>query len=363
MPYKREVMKYCDDISEISLATNSVNCIVRRANGSLFGTNTDYFGFRYTLESEEIIAKGKKCLVLGSGGVSGSVTKLLEDMEAGSVICISRKGVSNYENIYEHYDAEIIVNATPVGMFPNNGEVLIDIRRFTACEAVIDLIYNPLKTQFVLDAERCGIRAVGGLKMLLAQAIEARNLFLSEEANLSMETEIRALQKERENIVLIGMPGCGKTSIGKKLAELTGKSFIDSDEEIYRKTGKSPEEIIATDGKANPLNSLKEHEKDFRKIETNILQEITKKNAQVIATGGGVVEREVNRDLLRQNGTVIYLKRELSKLPVEGRPVSLSEGLKAIFERRNSLYSAWSDFEIDNDDFNTCMKGIEDWYE
>lgn len=338
IPYKRDVMKYCSSISGVSQATNSVNVVVKQEDGTLRGDNTDYYGFRYMVESADMKIKGMNCIILGTGGVSGTVKKALEDMGAASIVMISRTGKNNYENIAKQYGTDIIVNTTPVGMYPNNGEAPVDVTKFRKLKGVIDLIYNPLRTKLVLDAEAMGVPAIGGLKMLVAQAAKACNLFTGKEiADEEIERVTDLIRRQQENIAIIGMPGAGKTSMGKILALRIGKEFIDCDHLVKQMTGFSPAEIIEQDG-----------EDAFRKIETEALKKALAKGNCVVATGGGVVERNINRSILRENSTVIYIKRDIKALPVKGRPVSQAQGLEAIYNRRNPKYEEWSDLQIEN---------------
>lgn len=360
IPYKRQVMEYCDEISEVAMAANSVNTIVRRDDGSLYGDNTDYFGFRYMVESEGFAIEGRKCIVLGAGGVSGTVKKALLDMGAASVTLISRSGEDNYENISRHFDAQIVVNATPVGMYPDGGISPVDINLFSNCEGAIDLIYNPLRTKLVLDAQKVGIKACSGMKMLVAQAARGCKLFTGKDTS-SEEIDFLTgrLEREQANIVLIGMPGAGKTSIGKALAEIigeeaevaksekVGREFVDVDCLIEVETGRAPADIIEQDGEAF-----------FRDIETEILRKALKSTGKVIACGGGIVEREENYHILRENSIVIYIKRNIEELPVSGRPVSKARGIEAIFESRAPKYEAWSDFSVDNIGVEATAKAI-----
>lgn len=390
MPYKRDVMKYCDEISPQAMDCNSVNTIVRRADGSLFGTNTDYFGFRDTVERSGIDVKGRKALVLGSGGVSGTVVRVLEDLGAAPVVIVSRSGEDNYENLERHADAQILVNATPVGMFPKAGAAPVDIRRLPDLKAVYDLIYNPLRTKLMLDTEAAGIPAFGGLYMLVAQAAKAVELFAREAnavepdvriaravetftwgvkaeetsareagdipyvpAGVSREEWIaqacRSLRQELEHIVLIGMPGAGKSTVGQALAQKIRGQFMDMDGAIAVRMGQTPEQIIRERGIDY-----------FRSIETRMLEMIlrNRQGRLIIATGGGCVEREVNRDLLRENGRVIWLKRPIGELPVDGRPVSQSDGLEEILRRRLPAYQSWSDIEVDCTDVDETVNAI-----
>lgn len=338
IPYKRAVMPYCDSLSDRAKACRSVNTIVARG-GKLYGDNTDYAGFLYVLQ-ESGVPIGGKALVLGSGGVSGTVAACLRDMGADPVVIISRSGEDNYENLDRHSDARIIANATPVGMYPNAGVSPVELSRFPDLAAVYDVIYNPLRTQIMLDAERLGIPAFGGLPMLVAQAAEGCGLFTDQQIPRERTAAvIRQLESSLENIVLIGMPGCGKTTVGRILSEKTGRRFIDLDEAILNFDGRRPEQIIVEDGRDV-----------FRGIETRLLRSIVRDEGTgfILAAGGGIVEREENRDLLRENGRVIYVKRSLEDLPSDGRPVSQADGVAAIYERRRKKYEGWSDLQVDN---------------
>lgn len=368
MPYKKTVMDYCGEISPQASACGSVNTIVRREDGSLYGANTDYDGFRFTVESSGIDIRGAKAMVLGSGGVSGTVVQVLRDLGADPVVVVSRSGPVTYEDLDEHDDAEIIVNATPVGMFPRAGEAPVDLQRFSRLKAVYDLIYNPLRTKLMLDAERLGIPAFGGLPMLVAQAAEACRLFAElgggEDIHLPAdpgemkkrtETVIRDLERERTDILLIGMPGAGKTTVGDALGRILERPFADLDEEVARVEGRTPEELIRREG-----------EDAFRNMETETLRRLVRGEGaaagRIIACGGGIVEREENRDLLRENGQVVWIRRPLEELPVEGRPLSQQGRLEELYERRREKYAGWSDLAVDNDDPEETANRIAEWF-
>ena len=345
MPYKRDVMKYCSELSDTAKACGSVNTIVKREDGTCFGDNTDYYGFRSTVLASGIDVKKAKTIVLGSGGVSGTVVKVLEDLGADPVVVISRNGEDNYENLRRHFDAQILVNATPVGMYPHAGEAAVDIRQFPHCRAVFDVIYNPIRTKLMLDARAAGIPAFGGFRMLAAQAAKAYELFMGVEMDTEAVTQrvTDSLKWELENIVLIGMPGCGKTTVGKRIAEITGKDFIDSDEMIHEIYDRTPEDIINVEGLAQ-----------FRAIETEVIRQVMRRGPQpdgsapgiVFAAGGGCVEREENLVPLLENSLVLYLEWDLDKLATDGRPVSQREGVEALFERRRDRYENWSDIRV-----------------
>lgn len=335
IPYKRSAMSYCDFISERAQRIGCVNTIVRR-DGKLYGYNTDYDGFLALVRLSGLELSGKKALILGSGGASLTAQCVLRELGAEPVV-ISRSGENNYENIYEHKDALLLVNASPVGMYPNNGECKVELSRLPSLRCVLDLVYNPMRTRLMLDAQRLGIKALGGLHMLVAQAAAASSLFTGAEPEHS-ETEIySAIEWEMRNIILIGMPGSGKSTVGAALAARLGRKFIDIDDEIVRAEGVSIPEIFARGG-----------EDEFRTVEHRVLERFTKLSSAVIASGGGAVTREDNIDLLRQNSYVVWLRRDLNKLPTDGRPLSQRGSLEAMYARRRPLYEAASDFPADN---------------
>ena len=267
IPYKKEVLQYLDEIDPLALRLGSVNTIVKRG-GHLKGYNSDYYGFLSMVKRTGIDVAGKKVLVLGSGGASVTVVAVLEDLGA-KVVIVSRSGENNYENLHLHADASLLVNTTPVGMYPNNGSAALDVGQFPSLEGVLDLIYNPARTQLLLDCEKYGIPGWNGLWMLVAQAKKSAEWFMDRELPDSIISDIhRKLRDRMENIALVGMAGCGKSSIGRLLAKETGKTFIDADTEIETLAGKSIPEIFADDG-----------EEVFRSYETQVL------------TGGGCVTR------------------------------------------------------------------------
>ncbi len=338
IPYKKTVMPYCAALTDVARRIGSVNTLVRRADGSLLGDNTDYYGFACLLQRAGIDPKGKKALVLGSGGASLTVQMVLRDREAGQVVVISRSGQDNYDNLHRHADAELIVNTTPVGMYPKNGESPVDLQLFPRCTAVVDVIYNPARTALLLQAEELGIPCAGGLTMLVAQAVRSAERFLGRDfSDHTLDRVLHTLEKETENIVLIGMPGCGKSSLGRALAEKMGKIFVDADQEIIRQAGKSIPDIFAREG-----------ENGFRKRETEVLRRLGSQSGLVIATGGGCVTRAENKPLLRQNGKLIWVRRPVSVLPTQGRPLSQRGDLEAMARERMPLYAELADHIIDN---------------
>jgi len=340
IPYKKVVYEMCDELSDTAKKIGSVNTVVRQEDGSLKGYNTDYFGFSYLLKSSGICVKGMKCLVLGSGGASLTVQAVLKDLGASEIVVISRSGENNYENISRHFDGEIIINTTPVGMYPANGRTPVNLDDFHNCQGVVDLIYNPNRTKLVLDAMTKSIPAAGGLNMLVAQGKEASEIF----QNIEIEDEeidgaIDEVRSETLNAILIGMPGAGKTLLGGELAERMHRRFVDIDDMIVEHEGMSIPEIFAQKGEAY-----------FRKVETEMLETACKQTGLVIATGGGVVKKKANYNIVKQNGVVIWIKRDLSKLETDGRPLSQSMPLEQMYEERKAAYSYWSDFFINNNE-------------
>ena len=351
IPYKKNAFTACDKLSETALAITSVNTVIKRADGTLFGDNTDAYGFEYMLKSAGIDPDGKKCIILGSGGSSVTVNYVLNKLGASSVIVISRNGEDNYENISKHYDAQIIVNTTPVGMYPKNGESLIDLSEFTKCCGVADLIYNPMRTRLILDALELKIPCVSGLVMLVAQAKRAHELFFDTDSPADILEMTEEISRDMKNIVLIGMPGAGKTTVGRRLAEMTGREFIDTDQMIEQSCQKSIPDIFAELG-----------ESGFRKIETEILKKACQKSRAVIACGGGVVTVSENLGIIRQNSTVFRIDRPLDQLAVAGRPLSGEKGVIALFEQRDALYCQFADYTVFSVDADSCAERIIDIY-
>lgn len=354
IPYKKDVIPYLDELSPAARKIGSVNTIVRRADGSLFGHNSDYFGFVSLVKHSGIAVEGKKVLVLGSGGTSNMVVTALKDLGAVPVV-ISRSGENNYENLHLHADASVIVNATPVGMYPNTGVSPIDLKRFPSLEGVLDVIYNPAKTKLLLDAEGLGIPHENGLWMLVAQAKEASEYFTGKKLSDAVIERIhRVLSHQMQNIILIGMPGCGKSTIGALLAEKQNRKFLDADKEIIRLAGKSIPDIFAQDG-----------EDVFRRWETTALENLGKQSGLVIATGGGCVTRSRNYPLLHQNGMIVWLQRDLSQLPADGRPLSQANRLEEMYAVRKPMYEAFADIRVSNagcpeDTVNEILSHLEE---
>lgn len=332
IPYKKTVIPYLKEISETAKRIGSVNTIVRR-NGELYGYNTDYYGFSYMVSLSGIKIKEKKVLVLGSGGASLTVKSVLNDLGAGEIITVSRSGEDNYENISRHRDADVIVNTTPVGMYPNNGVSPVDLSIFDALSGVLDLIYNPSVTKLLYDAKALGIPCINGLSMLSSQAKRAAELFTGREITEDPTPAIvKSIEGQLKNIVLIGMPGCGKSTAGKLLSEKLSRPFIDTDEIIIRNSEMPIPEIFSLYG-----------EDEFRKREHEAAKEAGKVSGAVIATGGGIITREENYYPLHQNSFIVWLQRDTSLLPVDGRPVSQNNDINELYKKRAPLYEKFAD--------------------
>lgn len=338
IPYKRDVMPLCDEIDPAAADIGSVNTLVRGADGKLRGYNTDIDGFCYMARRAGIGFAGKKVVVLGSGGASLTAQAAARREGAQEITVISRSGPDNYGNLDRHADAEIVVNTTPVGMYPGNGAAPVDLSAFPRCEGVLDVIYNPRRTALLLQAEALGIPCCDGLPMLVAQAKTAEERFfgkpISDEEN---ERILSQLRREMGNIVLIGMPGSGKSSIGQLLADLTGREAVDIDQKIMDRAGCSIPEIFAQGG-----------ETAFRALEREETAKAGALTGKILLTGGGVVKTPENYGALRQNGRVYHLLRDLNVLPTDGRPLSQGADLAAMWRQREPLYRAFRDVSMDN---------------
>lgn len=355
IPYKRDVMKYCDFLDPAAEAIGSVNTLVRR-EGELCGYNTDIDGFSYMLRRAGISLAGKKVVILGSGGASLTAQAAARREGAREIAVVSRSGPDNYENLPDrHGDAEALVNTTPVGMWPHMDGAPVDLRLLPAVTDVADVVYNPGRTNLLLQAEELNrwnpspggelgepvtrsIRYTGGLPMLVHQAKRAEELFFGRSIPDEETEKITArLWRDQTNLVLVGMPGSGKTTVGQALARLSGKPFVDLDEEIVKRAGKSIPDIFAQEG-----------EGAFRQIEHAVLTEACSRGGQIIATGGGAVLWSENRAAMRRTGRVYRLRRRLEDLPTEGRPLSRAGGLEEMERLRHPLYTAAADKEIWN---------------
>lgn len=349
IPYKKSVMPYCAELSPTAAQIGSVNTIVRRSDGSLYGDNTDAFGFENLILHNGIEVKGKKALVLGTGGASVTAQAVLKNLGASEVVVISRKGEDNYENIAKHADAEIIANTTPVGMYPNNGKAAVDLAQFPKLSGVLDVVYNPARTALLLQAEKLCIPCAGGLYMLVSQAKRSCELFTGKSIPDSEIDRIeRVLSHQMQNIVIIGMPGSGKTAVSTMLAERLGRKIFDTDTIVSEKAGVTIPEIFAAQGEAG-----------FRKLETEATAEVGKLSGNIISTGGGVVTVADNYELLHQNGVIVWIERDTNKLARDGRPISLSSDLNELYAARLPLYERFADIKADNNgDINDTVNAI-----
>ncbi|MBO4251660.1 MAG: hypothetical protein J5911_03245 [Clostridia bacterium] len=336
IPYKREIIPFLDEIDDGAKAIGAVNTAVKKGD-KYYGYNTDLNGMRYALQRKGISVSDKNVMILGSGGTSDTAKALCEKDGARSVVKVSRSGEINYGNYGELKETEIVINATPVGTTPNIGVSPIDLSVLPNVKAVFDCVYNPFKTALIMQAEKLGIICSDGLPMLVKQAILAQELWGVKRERDETEEYIDALYKEKSDIVLIGMPSSGKTSVGKAVAEMLGKKFTDTDAEIYNETGKTPAEIIEKQG-----------ETAFRNIETAIVKRVAVNSGVVLATGGGAVIKEENICALKANGVICYIKRDLNLLSSDGRPLSKNLGICRLYEERKNLYEQAADFSVDN---------------
>ncbi len=341
IPYKQAVIPFLDEISETARAIGAVNTIVNR-NGKLYGYNTDLYGLTRLIRRIGLDLSGKKVLVLGTGGTSRTASYAAEKLGARVVYRVSRtsrEGSLSYEEVLQnHTDAEIILNTTPCGMFPKPAEQPLLLEPFTRLEGVVDAIYNPLRSRLVLDARSRGIPAEGGLYMLVAQAVRASELFLDTSYPEDLTDRIyNRILRRKENLVLIGMPGSGKSSVGATLTETTGKPLADTDQLIVEKAGKPIPDIFREDG-----------EPAFRDLESEVIRELSLQGGQIISTGGGAVLRPENVTVLRQNGRLFWLDRDPDSLvPTDDRPLADTVAkMKALYQEREPIYHASADVII-----------------
>lgn len=385
IPYKKTVMLFCDRLTALAIKIGAVNTLFVNSKNELCGGNTDYTGFLAASAAAGISYRNRKVLIMGTGATSQTVFHAVNDSHASEIIFACRRTSDeicsmqnrffcdpdadsekndpdnvrfvNYDDLSQHDDIEVIINTTPVGMYPDNGASLIDLKNFPKCTGVFDVVYNPFKTDLLLQAADLGILHANGLEMLVGQAIASSRMFTGE-TDIEPEPEnlfdddskkiLTELKKRLENLVLIGMPGCGKSTLGRLLAEATGKTFIDTDVSIESSEGKSIPDIFAENG-----------EGFFRNAEAKIVAETGKENSLVIATGGGTVLKKENMDALRQNGKIIWLRRPIEKLATSGRPLSKDfASLQEIYRLRAPIYERYADIciEVEDDPQKTLDK-------
>ena len=352
IPYKKEIIKYLDEISLDAKEIGAVNTVLLK-NGKYYGYNTDILGMRYMISNAGVSLKDKVVMILGSGGTSNTAVALAKQENAKSIIIVSRNGEVNYENCYDFLDTEIIINTTPVGMYPNVYGKIISLDKFKNLKGVFDCVYNPKNTKLLLEAKKLNIPCSGGLSMLVEQALLAEDIWLDKKHS-SSETEkiVKKLQNLTSNIALCGMPSAGKTSVGKLLAKKLNLEFFDSDEEISKKYGKTPKDIINESG-----------EDGFRELESEVIKELSTKSGAVISLGGGAVLKEENVLNLKLNSTIVYIKRDLELLSLENRPLSLSVGVENLYKKRKPIYESVSDITVENNNSieETVKKVIENY--
>ena len=346
IPYKKRVVPYCAELSEAAARVGSVNTLVKDPSENIFGDNTDVYGFSCLLKRLGVDPAGKKALILGNGGASVSVRYVLENAGTETVV-ISRSGENNYTNLDRHKDAALLVNTTPVGMYPENGKQAVSLACFPALEGVLDIIYNPFRTALLLQAEEAGIPFASGLYMLTAQAVKSSRLFLhgkdcqdSDEKDMAQQIDAitQILAHSMQNLILVGMPGCGKSSVSKVLAKKTGRELLELDQMFETIHGISPAQCILQEGEAV-----------FREKETQVIREAGKLSGMILSTGGGCVTIPENYPLLHQNGVIVWLEREIGELEQKGRPLSERESLAAMYERRRPCYERFADLRVVND--------------
>lgn len=347
-PYKQDVIPLCDKLTPLAREIGAVNTLYFEGD-ELVGHNTDYDGFLYTAERSDISFRDMTVLILGTGGTSQTVARACSD-EGALAICFASRGngdgkyIVNYRDLHIIADQiDIIINTTPTGTYPDNLNSLIDLRQFTSCQAVIDVVYNPSRTALLMQAEELGMKTANGMPMIVAQAMVAAGRFMNKPGIYLNRTEsiLQKLESGMKNIILIGMPGSGKTTAGKKLAMATGRKFVDLDDEIVRESGLPIPEIFSRYG-----------EEVFRQLETSVARRVGREHGQIIASGGGIVLSHDNYLALKQNGTFIWLTRPVEDLAMEGRPLSSDlTALKKMADIRYPLYKKWSDYVMSSNDF------------
>lgn len=337
IPYKKAILPYLDDLSPIARKLGAVNTAVRSPDGAWIGHNSDYYGFLSMVKRSGVSVSGKKALVLGSGGASNTAVAVLQELGA-TVVVLSRSGPNRYDNLDPHSDTRIIVNTTPVGMYPETGHSPISLDPFPELECVLDVIYNPARTKLLLDAERRGLITMNGLWMLVAQAKESAEWFTGRKIpHEKIGTIYKHLRKSMENLILVGMPGSGKSTVGLELSKQMNLEFVDADRMVEKNCGMDIPTIFATYGQDY-----------FRQQETQVLSQLGKRSGLCIATGGGCVTREENYPHLHQNGTIIHLERSVDQLATCGRPLSQTTNLSQMHAQRHPLYCRFADITVEN---------------
>lgn len=356
IPYKKDACARCDELDDASRTTGSVNTVVFE-DGKVKGWNTDYFGFIYMLHRKGISVSGKKVLVLGTGGAASAVFYALDTLGAAEIYKCDLETEINYSNVYDRAgDAQVIVNCTPVGMFPKVDNRLLDLTKFASLEACADVVYNPSRTRFLQDAEELGLKTCGGLAMLVAQAYKSSRIFAGDiegasalgnpdksipsEAEEAIEKVIRILENRMKNITIIGMPGSGKSLLARNIAKTTGRTLVDLDIAFAEKFGQTPAEVLSGPG-----------EDVFREMECEIAAEFLPQSGLVISCGGGIVTRDVNKFYVRCNSNVFYLERPLTALTDKNRPISQLHGVEKLYSQRKDKYESWCDYRFYYDRF------------
>lgn len=356
IPYKTTVMQYLDGVSDEAKAIGAVNTI-HFSEGKAYGHNTDYFGLKTLLKANAIEVKGKIVVVLGTGGAAKCAVKLVQDMGAAQVVSVSRtlrQGAISYKQLEELSSIDVLINTTPVGMFPDVYGCPVTEEVIKKCKSVVDVVYNPMKTQLIRKAMSLGKKTATGLMMLTAQAVKAQEIWNGKSFSKQVYDDVyNYVEKLKTNIVIIGMPGSGKSTIGKMVADRLGKSFVDTDELIEQKYGRIPD-IFANDG-----------EKVFRGYESDAAELAADIRGAVIATGGGIILNERNMDVLKHSGIVFFIDRPLDILmrTTDGsyRPLIADDSsrLKTLYEQRYPLYCEYADYIISNDtEIESCVKDI-----
>ncbi len=349
IPYKTDIIPFLDEISGIAKEIGAVNTVIRKGD-KLVGYNTDFDGMTYMIERAGISLKDKTVMILGSGGTAKTANVVAKRLGAKEIIRVSRSGEINYQNCYQRTSVQVLINTTPVGMFPNNYEMPIDIDRFPLLEGVVDVVYNPAITMLLSRAKELGLKYTNALSMLVGQAKRAAELFLDEKIDDSeIDRIVKILSKEKQNIVLVGMPSSGKSTVGMAIASVLNREFIDTDSEIIKKENRGIPTIFKDNG-----------EEYFRQVESQVLKDVGKLTGKVIATGGGVVKDIKNKYPLQSNGVIIYLERDIEKLVSDGRPLSKTKAdIERLYLERKDKYIEFADFAVDNNgDIESAVKGV-----